>query len=125
MIEIIDIGIKNATAFRMAGKITESDVSLVLSDIKEKIEVHGNIVIYMELESFKGIELAAVVEEFKYLFDVGLSNVTRNITREVLVTDKKWMEKLVKLEDKIFKDVEMKYFSTDEKELVIKFLKNE
>ncbi len=32
MIEMIDIGIENTTAFRMSGKLTESDVSLVLSD---------------------------------------------------------------------------------------------
>jgi len=121
MLEMIDIGIDRAVAFRMAGKLTESDMSLVLSDAKEKIESHGKIVIYEEIESFKGIELAAIVEEFKYLFDVGLSN----ITRAVVVTDKKWIEKLVKIEDKIFKNIEMKYFSPDDKELAIKFLKNE
>ena len=120
MLELIDIGVENATAFRMSGKLTESDVSLFLSDTKEKIEAYGNIVIYQELESFEGIELAAIVEEFKYLFDVGISHVTR----AVLVTDKKWLEKLVKVEDKIFKNIEMNYFSPDEKELAIKFLKN-
>lgn len=120
MLEMLDIGIENATAFRMSGKLTESDVSLVLSDTKEKIESYGNIVMYQEIESFEGIELAAIFEEFKYLFDVGISNVTR----AVLVTDKKWLEKLVKVENKIFKNIAMKYFSFDEKELAIKFLKN-
>ena len=120
MLEMLDIGIENATAFRMSGKLTESDVSLVLSDTKEKIESYGNIVMYQEIESFEGIELAAIFEEFKYLFDVGISNVTR----AVLVTDKKWLEKLVKVENKIFKNIAMKYFSSDEKELAIKFLKN-
>ena len=37
MLEIIDIGIENATAFRMSGKITENDISLVLSDAKENV----------------------------------------------------------------------------------------
>ena len=121
MLEMIEIGIDRAVAFRMSGKLTESDMSLVLSDAKEKIESHGKIVIYEEIENFKGIELAAIVEEFKYIFDVGLSN----ITRAVVVTDKKWIVKLVKIEDKIFKNIEMRYFSLDDKELAIKFLKNE
>jgi len=115
MLEMIEIGIENAKAFRMAGKITKSNVSLVLSDAKAKIECHGNIVIYEEIESFKGIEIAAIVEEFKYLFEVGISN----IKKAALVTDKKWLEKIVKIEDKIFKKIEMKFFSIDDKELAV------
>lgn len=38
---MLDIGIENATAFQMSGRLTESDVSLVLADTKEKIESLG------------------------------------------------------------------------------------
>ncbi len=120
MLEMIDIGIKNATAFCMSGKITENDMSLVLSDAKTKTDLYGEIVIYEEIQSFKGIELSAIVDEFKYLFEVGISNIKKG----VVVTDKSWVQKIVKIEDKIFKNIEMKCFSIEEKELAIKFLKN-
>jgi hypothetical protein len=120
MLEMIDIGIDNATAFRMAGKITESEMALVLSDAKAKTERYGKIVVYEEIESFKGIELTALIEEFKYLFDVGISN----LKRMAIVTDKKWVEKIVQIEDKVFRSIEMKCFSIDEKEKAIEFLKN-
>jgi len=120
MLEMIDIGIDSATAFRMAGKITESEMTLVLSDAKEKTERYGSIVLYEEIESFKGIELSAIVEEFKYLFDVGMSN----LKKVAIVTDKRWVERIVQVEDKIFKSIEMKCFSTDEREAAIEFLKN-
>jgi len=120
MLEMIDIGIENATAFRMSGKITKSDMSLVLADAKAKIDLYGEIVIYEEIQSFKGIELSALVDEFKYLFDVGISN----LKKAAVVTDKGWVQKIVKIEDKIFKNIEMKCFSIEEKELAIEFLKN-
>ncbi len=62
MLEMIDIGIENATAIRVAGKVTEEEMTAVLSDAKAKTEAYGNIVIYEEIESFAGIELAAIIE---------------------------------------------------------------
>ncbi len=120
MLEMVEIEIHNAVAFRVSGKITENDMSLVLSDAKGKIEIHGNIVIFEQFDSFEGIEVAAIVEEFKYLFDVGMSH----ISKAAIVTDKKWLAKIVSIEDKIFKSIKMKCFTIDERELAIEFLKN-
>jgi len=120
MLEMINIGIKNATAFRLAGKITETEVSLVLSDAREKTERYGKIVIYKEIESFEGIEISALIEEFKYLTEMGLSN----LAKVAIVTDKQWVEKIVAIEDKLFKNIEIKHFTIDDKNSAIKFLKN-
>ena len=95
-------------------------MALVLSDAKEKINRHGNIVILEVIESFKGIEIAALVEEFKYLHEVGMSN----ISKIAVITDKKWLEKIVSIEEKIFKSIEMKCFSTEDQDSAIEFLKN-
>ncbi len=119
MLEMIEIGIENAVAIRISGKITESDMALVISDAKAKIERHGNIVFLEIFDSFKGIEIAAIVEEFKYLFEVGLSN----ISKAAVLTDKKWIETIVNVEDKIFKNTEMKCFPIEDQDLAIEFLK--
>jgi hypothetical protein len=119
MVEMTDIGIDNAVAFRMWGKVTESDMTLVLSDAKEKINRYGNIVILEVIESFEGIEIAALVEEFKYLYEVGISN----ISKVALVTDRQWMKEIVNIEGKIFKNIKMKCFSTEDKDVAIEFLK--
>lgn len=52
---MIDIGIEHSVAFRISEKVTESDMSLVLTDVKEKIERHENIVLLEKIESFEGI----------------------------------------------------------------------
>lgn len=119
MLKLLDIGIENVTAFRAAGKLTETEVSRVLKDMKRKITVFGSIGVYMELESLDGIELSAVLKEFRFLFDVGLSG----IKTEVLVTDKRWMKTLVKVENRLFKSINMKYFPPEEKASAVAFLK--
>lgn len=121
MLKLLDIGVDNAIAICISGKITQEEVTQVLNITREKIEHYGDIVIYKELDSFKGVELAAIVEEFKYLFDVGLSN----ISKAALVTDKRWLKELATIEDKLFKDIEIKCFTLEEKDAAIAFLRQE
>jgi len=120
MLRIIDIGIKNATAFCILGQITKADMSIVLSNAKEKTERYENIIIYEEIQGFQGIELSAIIEEFKYLFNTGMSN----ISKVAVVTDKKWIMKVTRLEAKIFRNIEIRCFRLNEKSLAIEFLKN-
>ena len=119
MLEMMDIGIEKAVAYRLGGKITEDEMTLVLSALKEKIDSYGKVSIYQEIESFGGVEFDAIVEKFKFFFDVGISN----ISRISVVTHKKWMQKVIDLEDKLFKKIEMKGFSFDERNEAIEFLK--
>ena len=120
MLEMIDIGINNAVAFQISGRITESDMNMVLGNAKEKIKSNGSIVILEKIDSFEGIEIAAIVEEFKYLFEVGMSN----IAKVAILTDKKWIEHIVNIEDKIFRSIEMKCFPIEEQAEAIEFLKS-
>jgi hypothetical protein len=120
MLEMMDIGIEKAVAYRLGGKITEDEMTLALSAIKEKIVTYGEVFIYQEIESIGGVEIDAIVEKFKFFFDVGMSN----ISRIAVVTHKKWMHKIIDLEGKIFKKIEMKSFSIDNKNEAIEFLKN-
>ncbi len=51
---------------------------------------------------------------------MGLSH----FTKIAVVTHKRWLHKLVDLEDKLFKSISMKGFSIEEKDQAIEFLKN-
>jgi len=121
MLEIIDIGIENAVAFRLGGKFTEPEMKSVLSAAKEKIKDYGKISVYQEIESFGGVEVEGLVEKLKFLKEFGLSN----LSKAVVVTDKKWVRRIVEVEDKIFRKIDIKCFSTDEKNEAIEFLKND
>jgi hypothetical protein len=119
VLQLIDIDIDNAVAFRVSGKVTEVEMSVVLDCAKEKIDHYGDIVIFEQIESFDGIEVAAIVDEFKYLFDVGLSN----IKKVAVLTDKKWIETVVDLESKLFAGIKIKCFSSNDQLAAMMFLK--
>ncbi|WP_221898355.1 STAS/SEC14 domain-containing protein [Bathymodiolus japonicus methanotrophic gill symbiont] len=76
MLEILDIGVERAIAYRLAGKVTEKDMKLAFGIIKEKIEQYGEVYIYQEIDDFIGMEFDAMTEKFKYLFENGVSNIT-------------------------------------------------
>ena len=118
MLNFIDIGIDNAVAFHLSGKITEGDMEQVLSAATEKIKDHGQIVVYEELDDFTGIELKAIYKELKYLIHQGLSN----ISKVAVVTDKQWVQKIAGIEDRLFTGINIQCFSPEEKDRALNFL---
>ena len=121
MLTMIDIGIDNAVAFTLSGKMTQDDMKRVLMDAEAKTVDHGGIVIYEEIESFSGIELAAIVEELKYIIHAGL----KHIKQVAVVTDASWIEKVVKVEDALFRNIDNQYFTFAEKPQAIMFLQQQ
>lgn len=120
MLEMIDIGIEKAVAYRVEGKITEEEMISVISIFKGKIERDEKLIVYQEVVSFGGVEFDAIVEKFKFFIDVGISH----FSKIAVVTHKKWMLKLVDLEGKLFKNIDMKGFPIEEKDKAIEFLKS-
>ena len=119
MIDMIDIGIKNAIAYRVGGKVTEEEMKSVLSIFREKIESGEKLLIYQEIVSVGGAEIDAIIEKLKFFSEFGLSN----FSRIAVVTHKNWIYKIIDLEGKLFKKFDMKGFSIDDKENAIEFLK--
>ena len=117
--EFLEIGIDNAIAISISSKITEGDMALALNQARAKAEAHEYIVFFVQLNHFKGVEVAAIIEELKYLFDVG----TSNISKYALLTDTQWFKKILSIEDKIFKNIDIKCFPLEEKDAAIEFLK--
>ncbi len=120
MLELIDIGFEKAVAYRVGGKITEAEMTSVLSIFKEKIDKNEKLIIYQEVVSIGGAEFDAMVEKLKFFIDVGMSH----FSKIAVVTDKKWIHKIVDLEGKLFKNINMKGFPIEEKDKAIEFLKH-
>jgi hypothetical protein len=119
MLEIIDIGFEKAVAYRLEGKITEEEMLSVLSIFKEKIDKGEKLIVYQEVVSIGGVEFDAMIDKFKFFMDVGMSH----FSRIAVVTHKKWIHKLVDLEDRLFKDISIKAFPIEKKNKAIEFLK--
>lgn len=120
MLEMIDIGVKNVVAYRLDGKITEDEMTSILTVFKEKIEKGKKLNVYQEVVGIGGVELDAMIEKFKFFREVGISH----FNRIAVVAHTKWLHKLVDLEDKIFRNINMKGFSVEEKNQAVEFLKS-
>ncbi len=118
MLELINIPIDNALAIRSSGSISQEEMAEVLAAAREKIAQHGDIVVYEEIESLGIITPGAMLEKIKYLFEMGISN----IRKVAVLTDKPWIGKVVELEDKLFKQIELRCFALDDKASALAFL---
>ncbi len=119
MLEMIDIGLEEAVAYRIGGKITEMEMAAVLSAFKERIADGKKLRVYQEVVSLGGVEIDALMEKLKFFKEFGLSH----FSRIAMVTPKRWIHKLVDLEGKLFKNIEMKGFSIEDRDKAIQFLK--
>lgn len=120
MIEMIDIGVEKAVAYRLGGKVTEAEMTSVIAVFNEKIDRGEKLIVYQEVVSLGGVEFDALVEKFKFFMDVGFSH----FSKIAVVTHKKWIHNLVDLEGKLFKNIDMKGFPIDEKDTAIAFLRD-
>jgi len=121
MLEMIDIGSEKIIAYRLGGKITEEEMTSVLSIFRERIDKGEKLLVYQEVESIGGAEFDAMIEKFRFFKDVGFN--FSHFSKIAVVTHSKWLHKLVDLEDKIFRNVDMKGFPIDGKDKAIEFLK--
>ena len=119
MVEIFDIGVENAVAFRIWGKISKGDMTKIFEACKEKIDQQGEIVLLEKIESMAGMEVSALFEEIKYLFELGLAN----IKKVAVLTDKQWVEKIVAIEDRFFTKIQIKCFTFEQQAAAVAFLK--
>jgi len=119
MIEMIDIGLEDAIAYRIEGKITEEEMKTILSIFKEKVNKNEKLIVYQEVISIGGAEFDAIIEKLRFFLEFGISH----FSRIAIVTHKKWIHKLVDLEGKLFMGIDMKGFSKEEKDQAIVFLK--
>ena len=122
MLEMMNIGIESVVAYRLAGKITEEEMTSVLDIFREKIDKGEQLFVYQEVESIGGAEFDAMVEKFKFFNEYGFD--FSHFSKVAVVTHSKWLHKIVDLEDKIFKNVDMKGFSIEDKDKAIEFLKS-
>ncbi len=121
MLELLSINIDKIVAYRLDGAITEDAMEDVLDAIKAEIDKHGEVCLYQEVVNLTTVEMDAIVDKLEFIKEVGL----KPIKRIAFVTDKKWMQMMVKVEDKIFRNIEMKGFLLEEKDKALDFLQGE
>ncbi|WOJ92561.1 STAS/SEC14 domain-containing protein [Congregibacter variabilis] len=118
MLEFIEFDIEDAVAWRISGKVTEEDMQLALDALRDKIEAHGKVSVYQEIEGFSGVELDVIKDKMRFLSEFGVSF----FKKIAVVTDKKWLQSVIAWEDKVFPGVDMRAFGTEDRDRAFNFL---
>lgn len=118
MLEFVECDIEDTLAWRISGQITEADMRRALEALRERLQRFEKVCVYQEIESIGGAELDAMLEKLRFLREFGISN----FRKVAVVTDKRWLQKVISLEDALFSSVQMRAFGSDERERAMNFL---
>ena len=119
MIELIELQSQNVVGVRVSGKIDKTDIEKTTKAIEDKLAAVDRLRIYVELESFGGISIEALVEDIRFAFPH-----LRNFEKKAVVSEKGWVEKLIDIGDKLFPSIEVRHFSFDQKDEAIKWVQS-
>jgi len=102
---------------KVSGKIERQDMDAMIEVMKKMFEKHERISIYVEIESFGGISLPALVDDLKF----ALPNF-KKFARKAVVSQIAWMEKWTPIADRLFPSIEVKHFPPEQKAAALKWI---
>ena len=109
MFEILPESTETTIGFKISGEITAADYDTLLPKLDEAIAAHGkiNLLVLVEDFDFKGFDAAKIDFQFG-------THQYRQVEKAAFVSDKKWMERMVKIMDPFTRRVEEKTFDPDQ-----------
>ncbi len=109
MHEVLPETRSDLVALRVSGKLDETDYEMILPMLETRIEHHGKIRLYWEMEDLKGWTVEGFGKDVG--FDVRHAG---DFTRIAMVGEKRWEEWMTKLM-KPFTTAEVRYFSAEDR----------
>jgi hypothetical protein len=111
MFELLPESTDTCIGFKISGKVTAEDYDTMLPKLDEAIAAHGkiNLLVLIEDFDFKGFDAA------KADFHFG-THQYRQVEKAAFVSDKKWLERSVKIMDPFTRRTKEKNFEPDQLE---------
>ena len=113
MLTILEFG-PNILAYRVEGKLDSADIARAFAEVDERLAASGKIRVYAEVVSLTGMSVNAVWEDFRKSIEHW--DVLPRIEKVALVTDIEWLRRAARLEDRIFRRMEMEAYTLAERE---------
>lgn len=109
MVELIDFQRGNVVGLKIDGKLNEEEFDKIASFCEDKLKEFQNIRLYAELQSYGGMSPNAVLKDIKF----GIKH-WKQIEKEAIITDQKWMQKVADAADALFPNIDVKAFPFEE-----------
>jgi len=109
MFEILPGSTGTSIGFKISGEVTAEDYEQLLPKLDEAIATHGkiNLLVLIEDFDFEGFDAA------KADFNFG-THQYRQVEKAAFVSDKKWLERMVKIMDPFTRRTAEKTFEPDQ-----------
>ena len=109
MFEILPESTDTCIGFKISGTVTAEDYETLLPKLDEAIAIHGeiNLLVLIDDFEFKGFDAA------KADFHFG-THQYRQVEKAAFVSDKKWLERVVKIMDPFTRRTKEKNFEPDQ-----------
>lgn len=117
MIEPIPLPLDNVVGFRIDGKINADDISRISDLIEARLERNPKLRIYAEVKRVSGMSIEAFLKDITFSL-----RHFRDFEREAIVSDTAWVKKLADIGDKMFPSIEVRHFSTSEKDEALEWI---
>ena len=117
MIQLIPMPMENVIGIRISGKMEKADIDKTTRVVEEKLAIHKKINIYVEVESFHGISLDALMADIKFILPH-----FRDFDKKAIISEKHWIEQMVAIGDKWFPRADIRHFSFDQKEDALRWI---
>lgn len=113
MLELLPEGAPHLVALRVSGTVTTHDLQKAIDVIETKKKAHHKVSLYAEIEEMRWMTFTALLRDLGYsLTQVG---ELAHYHRAAIVTSSFWIEPLARIENHLFKTMEVKVFSPRDK----------
>ena len=110
MFEILPQSTESCIGFKVSGKVTAEDYDILLPKLDEAISAHGKINLLVVMGEFKGMKgLEAAKDDFEFG-----THQYRQVEKAAFVSDKKWLEWMVKIMDPFTRRTDERFFEPDQ-----------
>jgi len=99
------------------GWIEAEDIDRVVELIEQRLDTGERLRIYAQVNNWSGMSLSAFVKDLKF----SLQHF-KDFEKEAIISDRKWLESLAVVGNKLFSSLEVKHFTLEEKDQAWKWV---
>ncbi|MFG6175796.1 STAS/SEC14 domain-containing protein [Halomonas sp. THAF12] len=113
MLELLPSGADHVVAMKVSGRVTAPDLQVAIDAIEAVKKTQPRISLYTEIDAMRWMTFTAFLRDLGY----GLTQVgdLDRYYRAAVLSDKHWVRHLARLENRLFKHLEVRAFAVRHK----------
>ncbi len=114
MLEVLKPPAGHVVALSLDGRVNDEEMEIIVAQIDGALESNERINLLVDISKLRGLTPKALLVDF--LYSISALGRMYRFMRMAAITDSPSLEKLIRLEDRIFSDVDIKSFSSEERD---------